>query len=128
VIGLEKIREESLYPLKQGLIGSSVKPEPSLKQCTSLLLITCGHIIKIAIITDMRSPDVIFGKAEKIFLPIIIKLTLKEKQAVRTPQCKAGVKGHHDTLQNFNPILGKTTKVRIQSLGRTRAEFLNSTS
>lgn len=98
VIGLEKIREESLYPLKQGLIGSWVKPEPSLKQCTSLVIITCSCIIKIAIITDMRSPDFVFGKVWKIFLSIIIKLTLKEKQAIRIPQSKPEVKSHHDTL------------------------------
>lgn len=46
----------------------------------------------------MRSLDVIFGKLWKTFLPIIIKLTLKEKQAVRKPQHKPGGKSHHDKL------------------------------
>lgn len=60
-------------------MGSWVKPEPSLKQCPSLGIITCSCIINMAMITDMRSPDVIFGKAWEIFLLLIIQLTLERE-------------------------------------------------
>lgn len=120
MIGLEKIREESLYPLKQSLIGSRVKPEHSLKQCTSLAIITCSHIIKIAIITDMRSPDVIFGKARKLFPPNVIKLTPKEKPALRIPQHEPEVESHRETPQNVN--LGDGSKTRTPSLGRAQVQ------
>lgn len=97
MIGLEKIREGSSYPQKQNLIGSWGKPEHSLKQRTSLVTITCSYMIRTAIATDVRSPGVIFGHVWKLFLPNIIKLTLKEKQAVRTPWCEPELGSHHDT-------------------------------
>lgn len=72
-----------MNPLKQGLIGSRVKPEPSLKQCPSLGIITCSCIITVAMITDMRSPDVIFGKGWEIFLLLIMQLTLEREMSNR---------------------------------------------
>lgn len=118
MLGLEKIREESLNPLKQGLIGSRVKPEPSLKQCPSLGIITCSCIITVAMITDMRSPDVIFGKGWEMFLLLIMQLTLERETSDRNT---GGEKPPRNTAelqpspwkynQSQNPALRKGTRM-----------------
>lgn len=59
------------------------------------------------------------ARLEKYFCSLLYNWLLKEKQAARTP----GVKSHHKTLQNSNPPLGSTTRVRTQHPGRAQGGY-----